>query len=79
MTDKTLNTTNIGKLPDKPLNEKRRCNPNDITEGYYPEKDVKEAVSKLKEELRIVDGGPDIRNFVHYLKLKIDKIFGRFE
>jgi len=39
-------------------------------------KDVKEFIKRLKEELEIIDGSPDVRDLKHYWKLKIDKLAG---
>ena len=64
--------------PEKPLSEKRRNSPYDIKEGFYLEKDVAQAVKRLKES--------SLNSFVdcmgnHCITLdlkEIDKIFGEF-
>jgi len=39
------------------LYNKRRCNPKDIKEGYYPEGDVKEFIRKLRDKLEHYEQG----------------------
>ena len=53
------------------LYNKRRCNPKDIKEGYYPEGDVKEFIRKLKDSFN------DDRITPEYVLEKIDKLAGK--